>query len=541
MYYMKSLLLKSCLFLVCCIMITSCVKNVYITDEEDKKEDIPEEEEKPTTIALADLKIKRFTILPENNSGIYAQIDFEEDDSKVWTGIIYHYEADIAALKATFEVVASRVTVNDVEQISNETVNDFSKKQVYRLYATDGQYKDFEVKLEQGTRTGFPLVAISTDGNKPIVSRDKWLSGHITIDMQQDERYESYSGKIEIKGRGNNSWGLDKKPYAIKLLEKKAVMGMKKHKRWVLLANASDKTLLRNRTAFEIARRTGLAWTPDSRFVEVILNGKYLGSYLLCEQIRVDENRVNIAEMKSEDNEGESITGGYILECDRYYDEINKFRSAYRDLPINIKDPDEEVLTVKQKQYITDYVNGVEKLLYGGESIDPNYANFFDIKSFVDFWIVMELTHNNDTRLPGSCYMYKDRGGKLMAGPVWDFDLSTFIESRSFLLYNYEVTDFSKSGRSLWFKRLFEDPAFRACAKERWQSYKEQFEGIPQFIDEEATYLEPSADVNWSMWKVNPGAGANKDLNLSWKEAVLKLRINYVNRLQWMDGEIQKW
>lgn len=538
---MKLMLIRNCLFFAICIMITSCVRNVYIGDEGDKKEDIPEEEEKPENIAFADLKIKRFTILPENNSGIYAQVDFEENDSKVWTGNITHYQADIAALRATFEVVASRVTVNDVEQVSNETVNDFSKKQVYRLYATDGQYKDFEVELEQGTGTGFPLVTIFTDGNKPVVSKENWLPGRIIIDAQQSEGYESYSGKIEIKGRGNNSWGLDKKPYAIKLSEKKAIMGMKKHKRWVLLANASDKTLLRNRVAFEIGRRTGLAWTPDSRFVEVMLNGKYLGSYLLCEQIRVDENRVNIVEMKSEDDEGENITGGYILECDRYYDEVNKFRSAYRDLPINIKEPDEEVLTTKQRQYITDYINNVEALLYAGENIDQNYVNYIDMQSFIDFWIVMELTHNNDTRLPGSCYMYKDRGGKLMAGPVWDFDLSTFIESRSFLLYNYEVTDFSKSDRSLWFKRLFEDTVFRACAKERWQSYKEKFEEIAEFIDKEAVYLQPSADVNWAMWKVNPKAGANKDLNLSWKEAVLKLRTNYVNRLQWMDGEIQKW
>lgn len=525
----------------CLLMCLSCSKDVYVEPDPEPKPNPDDDNPKvEKVITVDDLKIKSISISPDDNPAVYGTVTFKQDDSGIYKGKIDHYKTDITSLKATFDVVAARVSVNGVDQDSGNTANDFSKQIVYRLYADDGQYKDYSVELETGTYTGLPLVAILTDGGKPISSRDVWVSGRALVDSQ-DSDFEGFSGNAEFKGRGNNTWSMDKKPYAIKLSEKSPLLGMNKHKRWVLLANASDRTLLRNRVAFEIGRRTGLAWTSDSRFVEVMLNGKYLGSYLLCEQIRVDKNRVNITEMEKNDTQGEALTGGYMLECDRYYDEINKFRSAYRDLPINVKEPDEDVLGEKQKQYIMDYVNHVEELLYAKEDINPDYRNYIDIDSFIDWWIVVELTHNRDTRLPGSCYMYKDRGGKLCAGPLWDFDLTTFLDSNKFLLYDYEVSDLSdpKGERSLWFKRLFQDPVFKARAKERWQSYKAGFDGIATFIDEEAAILRPSADVNWSIWKISKGS--NGDGDLAWADAVARMRENYLKRLQWMDNTINAW
>lgn len=501
------------------------------------------EPEPPTPdeeVTLADLKINTLSITPENNSRIYGAIAFAADNQGIWRGAIEHYRADLAQLKASFDVVAAKVTVGDKEQVSGETPNDFSTSVVYRLYADDGQYKEFTVALKNGTGTGLPIVAILTDGGAPIVSKEDWVAGRFVIDPQESD-YEAFDGLMEIKGRGNNTWQLDKKPYAVKLAEKSALAGMKKHKRWVLLANAGDRTLMRNRVAYEIGRHTGLAWTPDTRFVEVILNGKYVGSYLLCEQIRLDENRVNIPEMSEDDVAGDAVTGGYLLEFDRYFDEVNKFRSQYCNLPVNIKEPDADVLVDAQRTYITDYVNHVEQLLYGGATVDKSYVDYIDINSFVDWWIVMELTGNRDGRLPGSCYMYKDRGGKLFAGPLWDFDLTTFMESYDFLLENYEITDFrdEHGDRSLWYKRLFSDPAFRALAKERWQSYKPAFDNIGAFIDAEIAALRPSAEVNWSLWTLS--GATNQDETLSWEEAVAKMRTNYIGHLQWMDREIAKW
>lgn len=492
----------------------------------------------PDPITVADLQLKSFAITPEDNERIYAPVTFTADDDGIRRGRIEHYTADLTRLKASYEAVAAKVTVGDAVQVSGTTVNDFSKPVVYRLHADDGQTKEFTVQLENGTGSGLPVVAILTEGGAPVTSKEDWVSGRIVFDAQQTG-FESLAVAMEVKGRGNNTWRMPKKPYAVKLSEKSPVLGMAKHKRWVLLANASDRTLLRNRVAFEIGRRTGLAWTSDSRFVEVILNGEYQGNYLLCEQIRVDKNRVNITEMEPGDIGEAEKTGGYLLEFDRYYDEVNKFRTARRDLPVNIKEPDEDVLGDVQRAYITDYVNRIEDLLYGGGNVDPAYRELLDTDSFIDWWIVMELTGNRDGRLPGSCYMYKDRGGKLCAGPLWDFDLTTFKTYTDFLLKDYTTDNATDTNRSLWYDKLFTDPVFRARAGERWRSYKSDFEAIGDFIGTEAEAIRASAGINWSMWTLT--SGSNGDEALSWEDAAARLKTNYLARLRWLDERLSQW
>ncbi len=186
----------------------------------------------------------------------------------------------------------------------------------------------------------------------PITSKDIWLEGteiFITNAGEENTLFEN----AQIRGRGNSTWECPKKPYAIKLDKKAEVLGMPKHKRWVLLANYFDKSCLRNSIAFEIARRSsGLEWTPRGYHVDVVLNGVMLGNYYLCEQIKVDENRVNLNE-------------GYLLELDKHFDEVNKFYSPIRNKPFMIKEPDEDELTTEQFSYIQNYVSTIETALYG--------------------------------------------------------------------------------------------------------------------------------------------------------------------------------
>jgi len=159
--------------------------------------------------------------------------------------------------------------------------------------------------------------------------------------------------------------------------------------------------------------------------VEVVLNGTHLGNYYLCEQIKVDKNRVNVAELKETDTEEPAISGGYLVELDTYYDEINKFRSIHKNLPVNFKEPDEDVLNSQQMDWFKDYFNQVEDILYG--SGEGSYQDYIDVNSFIDWWLVYELALNGEPNHPKSSYMYKDRNEKLKAGPVWDFDWGTFI------------------------------------------------------------------------------------------------------------------
>lgn len=523
-------------FLPCVLLLIvfSCIDGLH------KKDDPDEEEPVGPVDRVEDLKIESLSIRPGENEFIYGNVDFTSNtDGTEWSAKIENYQADLSRLKVMFRVVADSVTVNGVEQVSGVTANDFTRKVVFRLYTSGGEHRDFTLTVTNpaDSYSGFPVLALMTENEKKVDSKEVWVKGRVVLDPQQGD-CELYSGAMEIKGRGHNSWSQSKKPYNIKLSEKTPLMGMNKHKRWVLLANAGDRTLLRNRVAYKLGRLTNLPWTSDTRYVDVMLNGKFVGNYLLTEQIRVDKNRVNIKDAE-EGMEPDQV--GYLLEFDRYVEE-NCFYTQRRKLPVNVKNPDEDLLTAAQKDYISDYINKVEGLLYDAETVDVAYRDLIDMDTFIDWWIVVELTENRDTRLPGSCYMYKDAGGKLCAGPLWDFDLTTFKgNKRSFMHYDYEVdvNDRTKSDRSLWYKRLFSDPVFKARAKERWKQYKSSFEDIGSFIDSEKNAIAISAARNWEIWTL--GSGSNGDESLSWEEAVENLKTNYAIRLAWLDGQIEKW
>ena len=143
-------------------------------------------------------------------------------------------------------------------------------------------------------KQNLPIIVITTPNNTEINSKETWVSNTQIKIVNTDGSLDYFGENDNIRGRGNTTWEYPKKPYAIKLDKKSAILGMPKHKRWVLLANWMDRTLLRNHVAFEISRRIGLDYTPRGTFVEVILNDKKLGNYYLCEQIKIDENRLNI-------------------------------------------------------------------------------------------------------------------------------------------------------------------------------------------------------------------------------------------------------
>jgi hypothetical protein len=336
-----------------------------------------------------------------------------------------------------------------------------------------------------------------------------------------------YMGTTQIRGRGNSTWNMPKKPYALKLDEKAEILGMPKHKRWVLLANWMDRTLLRNRTSFQIAASTGLAWTPNGEFVEVILNGEHVGNYYLCEQIKVDKNRVNISELDEEATSGEGITGGYLMELDVNYDEVNKFMSQYGNFPYMFKDPDE--VNAEQFAYMQDYVNRMEATLYDDEQLQAGkFTEFLDMDSFIDWWLVHELAQNGEPGHPKSTYMYKDKNGKLFAGPAWDFDWGT---------YRMETANGYRLKSSVYYPQLFKNAAFVARVKERWAMLKPAFDKIPAFIESEARRIASSEKMNHKLWPIT--MVENKDEHLSFEEAVQRMRSAYETKLAWLDGAIK--
>ena len=268
--------------------------------------------------------------------------------------------------------------------------------------------------------TGLPIVYVDTQNGWAINSKETFVPAALRI--EGTEEYEGLEDvTCEIRGRGNTTWEWPKKPYLVKMEKKQGVLGMPKHKRWVLLANFMDRTLMRNLVSMKVASLTRLDWTPRCVPVELVLNGVHKGSYLLIEQVRVDKNRVNITEMEPTDNDGEAVTGGYLLELDFHYDNEVQWGDPHGGcvqwgrnggIPFGVKYPDEDDLTSQQLTYIKNYVYETAEVLYGDNFTDPEngYAKYIDVDSFIDYWIVFEVMGNHELGNPGSVYMHKEAG-----------------------------------------------------------------------------------------------------------------------------------
>jgi spore coat protein CotH len=389
---------------------------------------------------------------------------------------------------------------------------------VYSSKDSEGHY--FEVSSDVITITSAPLsdllpkVYIDTPDGAAITSKTVWTEGS-TIKIINADGSEDLNATTSIRGRGNSTWGYPKKPYAIKLDSKAEVLGMPKHKRWVLLANWMDRTLMRNGVAFEMARRT-MEWAPRGKFVELYLNGKHQGNYYLCEQIKVDENRVDVGD------------DGYIFEFDTYgpNDEINYFYTPVKNYPVTIKEPDEDVITSWEHPRFVEaqeYIGNVEQTLESDRNELTRWdeiTELIDITSYIDWWVVHELTFNTEPSHPKSCYMYKKGDGKLYAGPVWDFDWGTFRKGYSHMALL----------ETLWYGYLFRYPEFKTAVKERWSETKATLEDVQQYIADQTLYLEESNNLNFKLWPLT-GAYTNGDESLSYPKATEKFLKAYQERL----------
>lgn len=465
--------------------------------------------------------ISKFSFLKKDNENLLGDVNatIKGQNIDVCTPMVL----GASKLVATFATSGEKVYANGVEQVSGVTINDFTTPVKYTVVAADGSRNEYIVSV---SGTGLPTVIINTPNGATVPPKTAdWLKNTYIKVLNADGTLCYEGTEDNIRGRGNSTWGYPKKPYALKLDSKASILGMPKHKRWVLLANWMDRTLLRNRVAFRMAQATCMEWTPRGEFVEVVLNGKHVGNYYLCEQIKIDENRVNIAEMEETDIAGDAVTGGYLLELDVNYDEVNKFKSPIKGLPFMFKEPDEDVLCEEQYNYMWHYVGILEAALYDDvRFMVREYADYIDIDTYIDWWLVHELAFNGEPNHPKSTYMHKDRNGKLKAGPVWDFDWGTFQPSSQ----PFRIAE------SVYYGRLLQDPVFVQRVKERWNALKPKFEEIPDFIDAEKQKLQKSDQINIQMWPIS--SRTNGDETLSYEDAVARMKNAFKVRLQKIDA-----
>ncbi len=390
-------------------------------------------------------------------------------------------------------------------------------------------------------KQNIPVVRITTDDNAPILDRENYVKGTINISDPECLYSENkeFEARMGIRGRGNSTWGWPKKPWKVKLDEKAPVLGMPADKEWALLANYSDRTLIRNIVAMKLSEICGFSWTPRMRSVEVYLNDEYQGVYTLCEHKKVSEDRVNIDLVTEEDNSGEAITGGYYLELEDNQDETTVWRSRL-NIPMMFSDP--EVPTAKQLAYVKAYIDDFELAIINSTVDDPvnGYGRFIDLKSFIDNYIIQELTKNPDGNTRKSTFVTKERGRKMEMYHIWDFDIT---------LGNRGFGGDTGSGPenwlikycSGWYTPMMNDPDFAAKVKARWNELKPEFEKVVDFIDEQALILDKAQKHNFEKWDINVSVDwVEMPSKGSYEAEIEYLRTWYAERVRWMDRELNR-
>lgn len=467
----------------------------------------------------------------------------------VWEGEI-PYLYDFSGLVASFTTVDSDVTVkvDGVEQTSGITPNDFNNDLTYIVEKSDGTYQEAKVRLRN---TGLPVVTLTGTVYSKETNFDD-IEGSTKMNIDGTE----YTCGLRL--RGNSTQVMPKKPYAIKLDSGAEILGMPKHKRWVFLANWLDRTMLRNDIAFYLARQTG-AWAPNGKPVELVLNGVHVGNYYLCEQIKIDEDRVNIADKKvnelsvqTEDAAGAEL--GYLLECDQASDNTEIYFRVTSPVQfyVYIKDPGDAESGTVGYSYIQKYFSQIGTALSNKNW--STVASLIDYQSFVDHWLFSEITENQESKHPKSFYMHKDAGGKLKAGPAWDYDWATFIDADKINAVSETSSTAGdiKNGYTMrytmWYQYLFDDPEFVTLVKERWATLKSSFYTSLTYLDQRATLVKKSDIYNHAMWPIkgmivnswytSTYGFPNLDENLSHDAAIDKMRTNINARIEWLDTQI---
>lgn len=473
-FFLKTL--TALLLSLCILLISSC----------DDKDDVVEE-------LVIQPSMTFFAFLKEYNSQL--KTDIIIDVSKGDTVVAFIPSLKVDSLVASFDGNFVVVRVGDTEQVSNATINDFNNPVTYTIIDENGRIKQLTFLITG--YNGLPKIDINTDGSSPIVSKQEYVSA--TVHIGNCPVYGVLDAPCGIKGRGNFSWaGYPKKPYHLKLNQKESVFGFPSNKDWILLAEYTDKSLLRTAFMFGFSEAVQMEWTPRYQFVELYINDDYQGVYILTEQVERAKGRVNV-----EDN-------GFIIEDDNHWsDEPLYFQTDLLRNYYTFKYPKSININVGDLKYkfISSFMNNLEselvKISMGKES---HYYDYIDIECFAKWYIIMELTGNYD---PNLFYTLATPNSLLKASPVWDAEWSlglAVIDNR--IERTWKLPPFLPQVESfVWknekmFSYLLQDRIFKNKLKELWSKYKSNIANVRWKIKSQAETLSYAQKDNFVKWPV---------------------------------------
>jgi spore coat protein CotH len=431
----------------------------------------------------------------------------------------------VNGLVATFEFEGETVSIDGVTQNSADRPNDFTQPVALTVTNASGDIANYTVDVTNFT--GLPIVYLATEGGVSIVSKEDYVPGTIRVDGWR--LYDSIPEvTMEIRGRGHSTWFVHpKKPYQMKLSDSSEFLGMLDNRKWLFLAEYSDKTMLRNRLAFELGHLSNLDWTPDSRFAEVYLNGFHEGTYHISQKVEEGVDRVDLGDT------------GFLLEIDQpdhldaddVYFETNEFL-------INIKEPD---VAFNDEQYnlISSHINEFEAVLFGADFADPDggYAAYIDVDSFVDWFLVNEIAKNVDAMSYSSIFLHYIPGQEIKMGPIWDFDLA-------FGNVDYADSRYSEGWWvrwNAWIDRLLADPVFADRVKQRFAYFRTQEPYLLSQIDQWSQMLNYSQAENDDIWgTLGSYVWPNPVVYDTYDEEVEHLKNWLQERLAWMETAVEQ-
>ena len=430
---------------------------------------------------------------------------------------------NISELIPDFSYTGSSVSVDGNLQESGVTPNNFDDVVIYKVVNDLGDEAIYQIDVTKFT--GLPIINLFTDGSVQIDSKEDYVEGDVSLDGRRD--FESLSDlSMKIRGRGNSTWFIHpKKPFQMKLSEKSAFLGMPEDKKWLFLAEYSDKTMLRNTMAFELGYMSNLDWTPAGEFAEVYLNGEYNGTYNITQKVEASSNRVALGDT------------GYLLELDQLDridpDDVYFESTVTEKFIINIKEPELNYGS-EEFRYIENLIAEFEGALFGANYQDENagYKKYINLESFIDWYLISEITKNVDSRWYSSIYLNVMPGEKIKMGPLWDFDLA-------FGNTDYADTQYYEGWWvrfNPWYERLFQDPAFTQMVKDRFIYFKDNEDLIIQKIDEYAEKLKWAQAENNNKWQtIGTYVWPNPVIYDTYQEEVDHLKNWYLARMEWLE------
>ena len=474
---------------------------------------------------------------------------------------------------------------------SGDTVDLSGKGGMVTLTLSGGEQQLYILQSAQ-----IPSVFIATEsGSLSAIHANKDYKEAGEMAIVKEDSSVDYEGTLKhIKGRGNATCGYAKKPYNIKLNKSADLLGMGKEKGWCLLANYTDRSLLRNRIVYNLAEEVGIPFTMDSRNVDLYINGNYMGSYLLTEKIEIADTRVDIVDLEgaTEDvndaaldtysrggtnswavgtrkwvnipNDPEDITGGYLLEVelnDRYGAEISGFVTNGRQSVV-IKYP--EYASENQVKYISSFYQEMEDAVYsetGYNSLGKHYSEYLDLDSIARMYVLQEFSMNLDTGIT-SFYFYKDSDltgdGKIHAAPVWDFDMAVGnhgyrdgvnltdptqwwarraqiygIGGLNILAQAVSHAEVMEQAAQIWEQEFV--PAVKVLLGEETDAQTSKLKSLREYEEE----VSPSAAMNFVKWRgqmVNPSAyglvntGTTYEANIDYLESFISRRRDFLDK-----------